>query len=117
MTDLDAIRARHVPHSSCLTHRDMLDVRVEHCASLRCTSRWPCDTAQVLAALDAANADAERLAEALMRVVHPIPGLDLVDRLTRSVSDDPDQPNVGNLLRSWQAALDAALRAHEERGR
>lgn len=45
----------------------------------------------------------------LEKMADPVSGLDLVDLLTRSVSDDPDQPNVGALLRHWAEQIRALL--------
>ena len=59
MSRLEDIRARHVPSD----HTATADDRSTDCFADG--KRWPCDTAQALAALDAAEAEAKALAEAI----------------------------------------------------
>jgi hypothetical protein len=91
MTDIDAIRARHVPMTVNDIAKDGMHVSTEMCSR---DGIWPCDTATVLAALDcerevsrslggaavqnaqdlaAAEAREARLREALTAVLQDIP--------------------------------------------
>ena len=101
MTDLDAIRARHVLYA-----RDPTIKRTEDdpawCAA--CEDPWPCDTAQVLAALDAARADADELAEALGDVM-------VSDHLIDTAAEY-DLIEIGYYKAPWVRAR-AALVAHK----
>ncbi len=120
MTDIEAIRARHVVSLPSVGNES--GHRVDYCAG--CRAMWPCDTRKVLDTLgslnrglaalahenademEAARADADRLAEALRQVVR-------YDDVTSDVFASGDWSDIAHEWRKTKRVVRQALAAHD----